>query len=55
MGAIGLRKAVATLAVAAWAGAAERGCTPVEVFRDDFSRFPPGWLSQPIGRPRFSI
>jgi hypothetical protein len=28
---------------------AEPACTPAEVFRDDFSRFPPGWLSQPMG------
>jgi hypothetical protein len=32
----------------AWAAAP--ACTPIEVFHDDFSRFPPGWLSQPIGQ-----
>jgi len=21
----------------------------VELFRDDFSKFPPGWLSKPVG------
>ena len=29
--------------------AADAACPPKEVFRDDFSRFPPGWLSQPDG------
>ncbi len=24
-------------------------CRPVELFADDFSRFPPGWLSKPVG------
>jgi rhamnogalacturonan endolyase len=32
------------------AGAAD-ACAPVEVFADDFSRFPPGWLSHPVGQP----
>ena len=24
--------------------------TPADLFRDDFSRFPPGWLSRPVGQ-----
>jgi rhamnogalacturonan endolyase len=24
--------------------------SPVELFRDDFSKFPPGWLSKPVGQ-----
>jgi hypothetical protein len=24
-------------------------CRPVELFSDDFARFPPGWLSKPVG------
>ena len=24
-------------------------CAPVSLFSDDFSRFPPGWLSKPVG------
>ena len=26
-------------------------CTPAELFKDDFSGFPPGWLSVPVGAP----
>ena len=30
--------------------AAPRGiCAPVSLFSDDFSRYPPGWLSKPVG------
>jgi rhamnogalacturonan endolyase len=30
---------------------AQRGpaCRPVELFSDDFAKFPPGWLSKPVG------
>ena len=32
------------------APAAPRGiCAPVSLFSDDFSRYPPGWLSKPVG------
>jgi rhamnogalacturonan endolyase len=51
---IGWRACAAALllaGVAAFPGrAAETACKPVEIFRDDFSRFPPGWLSTPIGQ-----
>jgi rhamnogalacturonan endolyase len=49
---IGQLAAIALLLMAPWAPssrAAGPACTPVEIFRDDFSRFPPGWLSWPIG------
>jgi rhamnogalacturonan endolyase len=36
------------LCLSSVAQAADR-CAPVEVFKDDFSRFPPGWLSKPVG------
>src|SRR3954447_14013150 len=29
--------------------AAPARCAAVDLFRDDFSRFPPGWLSKPLG------
>jgi hypothetical protein len=41
--------ALALLTLSAAAQAAPARCTPVDVFRDDFSRFPPGWLSKPVG------
>src|SRR5881409_2752852 len=39
---------ISMMAVAGLARAATR-CPVVELFRDDFSRFPPGWLSKPVG------
>src|SRR4051795_7129905 len=39
---------ISMMAVAGVARAAPR-CPVVELFRDDFSRFPPGWLSKPVG------
>ena len=40
-----------TVAAAPAAAQGERApaCRPVELFADDFSRFPPGWLSKPVG------
>src|SRR2546421_8127199 len=34
---------------AARASAAPSRCAPVELFKDDFAHFPPGWLSKPLG------
>ena len=51
---IGWRAGAAALLLAGVAAfpvrAAQTACKPVEIFRDDFSRFPPGWLSSPIGQ-----
>ena len=30
---------------------ADAACPAKDVFRDDFGRFPPGWLSHPVGQP----
>src|SRR3954470_8587396 len=40
--------AVLTSVVAGEARAAPR-CSAVELFKDDFSKLPPGWLSKPLG------
>jgi rhamnogalacturonan endolyase len=36
-------------------GAASLGLGAAELFRDDFSRFPPGWLSEPVGQLNAAI
>jgi len=38
------------LSGAADAAPSAPACTSVDLFRDDFSRFPPGWLSKPVMR-----
>src|SRR5215831_10378253 len=38
-------------AVAAWSQPA----VPAELFRDDFSGFPPGWLTRPVGQLNAAI
>lgn len=46
--------AIATLPTFAATPAAPKAaapCTPVELFKDDFAGFPPGWLSVPVGAP----
>jgi hypothetical protein len=41
----------ALLVVAAWCSA----CAAAELFRDDFSRFPAGWLTRPVGQLNAAI
>jgi rhamnogalacturonan endolyase len=41
-----VRRLVGLFAVAAWCAPSGAG----ELFRDDFSGFPPGWLSRPLGQ-----
>jgi rhamnogalacturonan endolyase len=51
VGGIAVLLVVAAGSTAAAPGAtpSDAACRPVELFQDDFARFPPGWLSQPVG------
>ena len=42
---------VGLLALAAWCAP----CGADELFRDDFSGFPPGWLTRPVGQLNAAI
>ena len=46
-----LCRLVARLAIVAWCFP----CGAAELFRDDFSRFPPGWLTRPVGQLNAAI
>ena len=54
LGATGTRircRLVGLLALAAWCAP----CGAAELFRDDFSRLPPGWLTRPLGQLNAAI